>query len=151
MTDSGVFSSCETLATNSWRSRSRRRSSLVSCSTSTAPRAGTPGSRAAWTVRLRSAGPFQRQLLLARLGVDQGAADDVLQGRCADHFPELAADGRLDLEIQQLGGALVGEQDALLGVEGDHALDHAAEDGPRAAGGPPRAGRTGRPGARSCG
>ena len=33
----GVLNSCETLATKSWRTRSRRRSSVTSCSTTTAP------------------------------------------------------------------------------------------------------------------
>ena len=47
----------------------------------------------------------------------------------ADHFPELPADRRVRLELEQFAGPVVGEQDALLGVEGDHAFDHAAEDG----------------------
>ena len=50
-------------------------------------------------------------------------------GALADHLPELAADGGLGGNSSSCAGPLVGEQDALLGVEGDDALDHAAEDG----------------------
>ena len=53
---SGVFSSCETLATKSWRIRSSRRSSVTSWKTSTAPRGGGPGSGVPWTERVRACG-----------------------------------------------------------------------------------------------
>ena len=58
----------------------------------------------------------------------------------ADHFPELPADCGGDVEFHELPGPLVGEQDALLGVDRDHALDHATEDSVEHAGGPPPAG-----------
>ena len=60
ITERGVLSSCETFATKSCRSRSRRRNSVVSCRTTTAPRdlpPGPKGRRAAWTVRLRALEP----------------------------------------------------------------------------------------------
>ena len=65
-----------------------------------------------------------------RLGPRQGPANDVLQAPDADHLPQAPPDGRHRLELQQAGGTLVDEQDALVGAQGDYPLDHAAEDGP---------------------
>ena len=71
---SGVFSSCETLATKSCRIRSSRRSSVTSWKTSTAPGGGEPGRGVPWTASTRgwtaerdlAAG--QRDLALVGLG-----------------------------------------------------------------------------------
>ena len=87
MTDSGVFSSCETLATNSCRSRSRRRSSVVSCSTSTAPRGGSARAAGGVDGQARDAGAVPVELLAARLGAVQGAADHVLDATAGGPLP----------------------------------------------------------------
>ena len=46
-----------------------------------------------------------------------------------DHFPELSAGGRLGMKFQHQAGAIVGEENGLLGIDGDDSLDHAPEDG----------------------
>jgi hypothetical protein len=53
MTVSGVFNSCDTLATNSCRKFSSRRRSVTSCSTNNAPGEGLPGSRRTWMATIR--------------------------------------------------------------------------------------------------
>ena len=68
-------------------------------------------------------------LLALRLGAVQGAANHVEERPLADDLPQRPADRRLAGELEQLRGAVVGEEDALVGVQGDDALDHAAEDG----------------------
>ena len=57
--------------------------------------------------------------------------DRVEQGPVADHLPQGAADGGDARQVEQFAGAVVDEEDALVGVERDDALDHAAEDGPQ--------------------
>ena len=69
-----------------------------------------------------------------RFGARQGLANEIEQAALADDVPEFAADRSLrgkasHGEIEELAGPVVGEQDALFGIEGDHAFDHAAENG----------------------
>ena len=59
MTASGVFNSCDTLATKSCRTRSALRTSVTSWTTTTAPGAPGPGNRDTYTARLCAGGPFQ--------------------------------------------------------------------------------------------
>ena len=129
MTDNGVLSSCETLATNSWRSRSRRRSSrgVVQHQDRAARRlTGQAGGVDGQAARRE---PVQLISSLRRLRVAQRVLNHVEQRPLAHHLPQTAADGVARGQFKQLDGAVVGEQDALVGVQRDDALDHAAEDG----------------------
>ncbi len=73
------------------------------------------------------AGPVD--LLALRLGAVERPADDVDERPLADDLPQRPADNGLAGNIQQLPGAVVGEKDALVAVQRDDSLDHAAEDG----------------------
>ena len=49
----------------------------------------------------------------------------------AHDFPQTPPHDLRGREIEQAHGALVGEEDALAGVQGDDAFEHAAQDGPQ--------------------
>src|SRR5262249_47759359 len=74
-------------------------------------------------------GPVPVQLLVIRLRSHQCAPDDFLDGELPHDFPELASHRTAYQKPEELSGALVGEQNALIGIDGNHSLDHAAEDG----------------------
>ena len=73
--------------------------------------------------------PAPDNLFAFRFGPRQGSANDVLERTQPHDFPETPTDGGFHVEVEQFGGAFVGEGNALLGVESHNALDHAAEDG----------------------
>ena len=128
----GVLSSCETLATKSRRTASSRLRRVTSLSTTTAP-----------TDSVAVAGAQQRAvgLQVAVLGADAHArcrastgscpdrvcGHDALQVGVADDLLHGAALGRLRLDAEQARGGGVDGDDALVGVHGEHALDHARE------------------------
>ena len=85
--------------------------------------------------------PLPVQLLAVRAGPAQRLLDDLLERPLAGHLPQLPADRRGRGELQQLGGPVVGEQHPLVGVERDHALDHARTGWCGAARGRGRSGR----------
>jgi hypothetical protein len=72
---------------------------------------------------------FQRLAGPARLA--QHPSHQILQQPLADDFPQLAARRLSRREFEHFPGPVIGEQDALPGVDGDDALHHAAEHGPQ--------------------
>src|SRR5262249_38060598 len=69
------------------------------------------------------------ELCPGRLAAGQRLLDQFQHAAPANDFPELVADHGRRGKIEQGGGAVVGEADALAGVDGHHALDHAPQDG----------------------
>ena len=115
ITESGVLSSCETLATNSCRTLSNRRNSVVSCKTNTAPRG-----------RLRQTGRVNRQTLgvwpvpadlsLTRLRPFESLADNVLKTSFANDLPEFSTNRAGGLELQQLSRPVIDKKDTLFRI-----------------------------------
>ena len=90
--------------------------------------AGQPGDVDGQVLRPR---PLPVEFLAVRAVAGQRLFDDLLHRPLPRHFPQLAADAAGGVELQQHAGAVVGEQDALLRVERDDALDHAGQDRPQ--------------------
>ena len=127
---SGVRSSWETLATNSLRTRSSRRSSVTSWSTSRTPGAPgpSPSGRAARRDDAVHGGP---QLELVPRAGDPAARTSLHQIEeplLPDHLEEGAALGAPVLHAEHRTGRRVEQEDAASVVQRDHALDHAVED-----------------------
>ena len=134
MAASGVFSSCEALATKSCRIRSSRRSSVTSWKTRTAPDGGWPASGVPWTETTRACS--------AESGSRPGTVNSAPIGAAAgegrlDGDPDLGAPDQvgqqvpvgLVVEPEEPLGRRVGEDEPLAGVDGQDALGHAAEHG----------------------
>ena len=128
---SGVLSSCETLATKSRRMRSRRRISVTSWSTATTPRSG-PLAGKAHGVELEvprlGAPPWRRRSTDRRRPAPRPSAI----ASCTSTRRTTSQCGRptaVAPEAEELAHARVREHDALLGVDDEHALDHAGEHG----------------------
>src|SRR5207244_1854066 len=60
---------------------------------------------------------------------DLGLLDEFLQRTVTHHFPKVSADYIGGLESEQLGGAVIGEKNALLHIQGDDAFHHATQNG----------------------
>src|SRR5262245_23034835 len=71
------------------------------------------------------------QLLVVGAVGGPGALDELLKRSLPDDFPKLTAHRRVVRKPKESAGALVGEDDAFLRVNGDDPFDHAAEDGPQ--------------------
>ena len=121
-------SSCETLATKSRRMRSARRRSVMSCSTSTAPRAGcdaTGALRATMTVL-----GLARQRQLEALASPCRAAPRRSARRCRAGARSRGSGGprRSSCSCSIAPRRGVDELHAALVVDDQHAFDHAGED-----------------------
>ena len=128
----GVLSSCETLATKSRRTASRRLSRVTSLSTTTAPtrrRRRRPCSSVPLACSERSSAPTRiDDVGLHRLGARRASAPTTRcrSGLRTTSWMRLAL-GRRRVDVEQRGGGLVEGDHALVRVDGEHALDHARE------------------------
>ncbi len=108
---SGVFSSCETLATKSCRIRSRRRRSVTSWKTRTAPDGVSPGRAAPWIARTRGidrAGFSRLGRVISpaeRLASVERGVDRLLDLRAPDQLQDQAADGLRPQPEEPVGAA----------------------------------------------
>src|SRR5206468_4247453 len=131
MAVSGVRSSWLTLATNSVRTRSRRRSAVTSWSTMTAPASPAPsGSGTALISSMRATGWPSRSSRRNGASCPPGArrAEQLVQLRAADHLRQRLALAAARPHPEHRPRALVHEHDALVPVHRDHALHHAVQD-----------------------
>ncbi len=127
----GVFSSCDTLATKSRRMFSKRRKCVTSESTTTAPMPRPAASRRRGAADLQGAIGIavQDDVVLDGPLAHQHAPGEAPQIEIADHLVELSAQGVGKRIPHQLRGGLVERDHALLGVDGQYALDHAGQHG----------------------
>src|SRR5712692_9822046 len=126
MAVSGVRSSCETLATNSVRTCSSRRSSVTSCRTMTTPTSSTARrSGTAFTCTRRSTELAMRDAALARR---PALAKHLVQLRVADDLEEGFSLAARRVEAEHGPRPLVHQEDDVAAVDGNDAFDHAVED-----------------------
>jgi hypothetical protein len=68
------------------------------------------------------------KVLAVRFRADHGLLQDVLNGRLPRHLPEVTTHGGVGMKVERAARCLVGEEDALVGINGDDSLDHSTED-----------------------
>ena len=132
MAVSGVRSSWDTLATNSVRTCSSRRSSVTSWSTMTTPRSSPP------RAQRQRRGPRARARPAPRGAPRAGARgrappprlvpEHLVQLGVPDHLEERLALAAHRAEAEDGARPLVHQQDVLVAVDRDDALDHPVED-----------------------
>ena len=127
----GVLSSCETLATKSRRTVSSRLSRVTSLSTTTAPTSsplGVAGSSVPLACRLRSSAPTRMTMSAStgRCPPSVCATTCCRSGLRTTSWMDLPSAAAGSVSSRRGGGGVDGD-DALVGVDGEHALDHARE------------------------
>ena len=126
----GVLSSCDTLATKSLRTASRRRRRVTSFTTTTAP-ATAPSSVCSsepFACRnLSSPATYDREVGLDGFLAGQHGVQRALQLRIAGRLLDRHADDGVRTDVEQPSRGAVDGDDAPVRVDGDDALDHALE------------------------